>query len=347
MAAMPTMPDPSKQRPEQTFPVLTPEQIARIDKIGKRRRLRRGEILFDQGAEGVPFYVVLDGALEVVRPGQEKEDQIVVHRKGQFTGEISLLTGRRNLARGRVVEDGEAIEVSVKDLRSLVQTDFELSEILMRAFILRRMSLISRGWGDVVLLGSQHSPATLRLQGFLTRNSHPYTCIDVDRDADAEKMLEDFKVRPEELPVLICRGELVLRNPSLGEVADCLGFNAAIDVERLRDVLVVGGGPAGLAAAVYGASEGLDVLVIESHAPGGQAGSSSRIENYLGFPNGISGEALAGRAFSQAEKFGADIAIARSSAKLVCDSRPFAVQLATKEVVRARTLIIASGAQYR
>ena len=196
----------------------------------------------------------------------------------------------------------------------------------MRAFILRRVSLIARGWGDVVLVGSQYSPSTLRLREFLTRNGHPHTYLDVERDADVEATARTLHVGVDDIPVIICRGELVLRNPTFEQVADCLGFNAAIDVGAVRDLLVVGAGPAGLAAAVYGASEGLDVLVLESHAPGGQAGSSSKIENYLGFPTGISGQALAGRAFSQAEKFGANVAIARSAAKLLCEQRPFAVR---------------------
>jgi thioredoxin reductase (NADPH) len=335
------------ERPLQTFPTLTPQQIARIERLGTRRKVKRGELLFDQGSEGVSFYVILSGALEVVRPVKNREDPIVVHGPGQFTGEITLLTGRRSLARGRMIEDGEVIELSGEVLRTLVQTDSELSELLMRAFILRRITLIAQGWGDVLLIGSHHSPGTLRLKEFLIRNGHPYTYLDVESDADAEDILNRFGVRVDEVPVLICRGELVLRNPTFEQVADCLGFNVAIDVGVVRDLLVVGAGPAGLAAAVYGASEGLDVLVLETHAPGGQAGSSSKIENYLGFPTGISGQALAGRAFTQAEKFGADVAIARSAARLHCDRRPFAVELSSGEVVRARSVIIASGVQYR
>jgi thioredoxin reductase (NADPH) len=335
------------ERPAQTFPTLTPEQIARIERHGTRRKVRRGELLFDQGSEGISFYVILSGALEVVRPHKGREEPIVVHRPGQFTGEVNMLTGRRSLARARMLEDGEVLELSGEALRTLVQTDSELSELLMRAFILRRINLIAQGWGDVLLIGSHHSPSTLRLKEFLMRNGHPYAYVDVERDADAEKILHHFGVRVDEIPVVICRGELVLRNPTVEKVADCLGFNVAIDVGAVRDLLVVGAGPAGLAAAVYGASEGLDVLVLETHAPGGQAGSSSKIENYLGFPTGISGQALAGRAFTQAEKFGASIAIARSAARLHCDQRPFAVELSTGEVIHARSIVIASGAQYR
>jgi thioredoxin reductase (NADPH) len=334
-------------RPEATFPTLSADQIERIARYGTRRRVQRGELLFDQGTEHLSFYVIVSGSLEIVRPHKGKEDLIVVHHPGQFTGEVTLLNGRRSLARGRVVEDGEVLELSTEALRTLVQTDFELSELLMRAFILRRVSLIKEGLGDAVVIGSHYSPSTLRLREFLIRNGHPYKYIDVEHDADAEEFLHKLGIGVEEMPVLICRGELVLRNPTFEEVADCLGFNISIDVGVVRDLLVVGAGPAGLAAAVYGASEGLNVLVLETHAPGGQAGSSSKIENYLGFPTGISGQALAGRAFTQAEKFGASVAIARSAAKLKCNKRPFAVELSTGDVVRARAVVIASGAQYR
>jgi thioredoxin reductase (NADPH) len=340
-------PDPFEQRREQMFPKLSEAQIARVERFGSRRKVRRDDMLFDQGSENVPFYVVMRGALAIVRPYKGGEDGVVVHHAGEFSGETNLLTGRRSLVRGLIAEDGEVIEVPPERLHALVQTDFELSDLIMRAFILRRMSLIARGWGDVVMVGSQFSPDTLRLREFLMRNGHPYAYVDVEKDADVETLLERFNVRAQEIPVLICRGTLVLRNPTFAEVADCLGFNAAIDTTVVRDVLIVGGGPAGLAAAVYGASEGLDVLVLETHAPGGQAGSSSKIENYLGFPTGISGQALAGRAFTQAEKFGASIAIARSAARLRCQKRPFAVELSSGDVVHGRTVIIASGAQYR
>jgi thioredoxin reductase (NADPH) len=335
------------ERQAQTFPTLSAEQIARIARHGTKRRTRRGELLYDQGTEAPSFFVVISGALDVVRPHKDKEDPITVLGPGQFTGEVNMVTGRRSLARARVIEEGEVLELDGDALRALVQTDSELSELFMRAFILRRVNLIEQHWGDVVLIGSHNSPSTLRLREFLDRNGHPHAYVDVESDADAEKILHTFGVGVEEVPVLICRGETVLRNPTFEKVADCLGFNVAIDVEAVRDMLVVGAGPAGLAAAVYGASEGLDVLVLETHAPGGQAGSSSKIENYLGFPTGISGKALAGRAFTQAEKFGADVAIARSAAKLRCTERPFSLQLSTGDVVRARSVVIASGAQYR
>jgi thioredoxin reductase (NADPH) len=246
-----------------------------------------------------------------------------------------------------VPEPTELIEIERKDILGLIQTDVQLGEILMRAFILRRVELIAKGVGDVVLAGSAYCQGTLRVKEFLTRNGHPYTFVDLDRDSGVQDLLDHFAVGPQDVPVLICRGTTVLRNPSNSQIADCLGLNDAIDPGRVRDVLVIGAGPAGLAAAVYAASEGLDVLMIEPEAPGGQAGSSSRIENYLGFPTGISGEELAARAVSQAEKFGAEMMIARGARRLSCERRPYKVEIDGGEPVHARTVVIASGARYR
>jgi thioredoxin reductase (NADPH) len=341
------MPDPYEQRREQMFPRLTQSQIERIARHGTRRRMRKGEILIEQGEQGLPFYVIIDGTIEIVRPHDGGEDLITLHDPGEFTGETSLLAGRRSLVRIRAASDGEVLALEPDALRTLVQTDPELSELIMRAFILRRVSLIARGWGDVLLIGSHHSPETLRLRQFLTRNGHPHVYVDLDAEEEVQATLDRFGVTVDDIPVLICRGDLVLKNPTFQEAAECLGLNADIDVAAVRDLLVVGGGPAGLAAAVYGASEGLDVLVLEKHAPGGQAGSSSKIENYLGFPTGITGQALAGRAFTQAQKFGAHIAIATWAAKLRCEKRPFAVELSSGDVVRAHAIVIASGARYR
>jgi thioredoxin reductase (NADPH) len=239
------------------------------------------------------------------------------------------------------------IELDREQLLALVQTDAELSEILMRAFILRRTELIAGGFGDVALIGSTHCAGTLRVKEFLIRNGHPYHYIDLDHDADAQELLDRFHVSTADVPVLIgCDGG-VLRNPSNAQIAERLGFNDAIDQTHVRDVVVVGAGPAGLAAAVYGASEGLDVLVLESNAPGGQAGSSSRIENYLGFPTGISGLELTGRAYAQAQKFGAQVMIARGATKLACERQPYVVHLDDGTRVPARAIVIAAGAEYR
>jgi thioredoxin reductase (NADPH) len=334
-------------RPERVFPTLTTAQIERIASLGRRRAIAAGEVLVEVGQRPVPFFVVLSGEIQVLRPSAGTETLIVTHRAGQFTGEGNMLSGRRALARTRVSEPGEAIELDREQLVGLIQTDAELSDIFMRAFILRRIELIAGGYGDVVLIGSTHCAGTLRVREFLTRNGHPFHYIDLDRDADAQDLLDRFHVTAADVPVLICRGDAVLRNPSNQEIADCLGFNDAIDRTHVRDLVIVGAGPAGLAAAVYGASEGLDVLVLESNLPGGQAGSSSRIENYLGFPTGISGLDLTGRAYAQAQKFGAQVMIAKGASKLACARPLYSVHLEDGGRIDARTLIIASGAQYR
>jgi thioredoxin reductase (NADPH) len=245
-----------------------------------------------------------------------------------------------------VTSDGEFLEMCNHDLRTLVARDAELSEIFMRAFILRRVSLINQGYGNVILLGSRHSAQTLRLREFLTRNGHPHTYVDLDTDSTYQDLLDHFQVTADEVPVVICNNRTVLRKPSIKELARCLGLNAHITASEVRDLVIVGAGPSGLAAAVYGASEGLDVLVIESESPGGQAGSSSKIENYLGFPLGISGNELAGRAAAQAQKFGAKVLIANNVTKLNCENRPYELSVDCGQTIRARTVVIASGAQY-
>jgi len=333
--------------PDRLFPTLTKEQIARIEPYGRRRAIAAGDVLVEVAQRAVPFFVVLSGEIEVLRPAAGIEKRIVAHRAGQFSGEGNMLTGRRSLASVRVTQSGEVIEVDREHLLALIQTDTELSAILMRAFILRRVQLIEGEYGDVVVIGSTHCAGTLRVREFLTRNGHPFHYTDLDRDADAQELLDRFHVSAADIPVLICRGDAVLRNPSNQKIADCLGFNDAIDRTHVRDVVVVGAGPAGLAAAVYGASEGLDVLVLESNMPGGQAGSSSRIENYLGFPTGISGLDLTGRAYAQAQKFGAEVMVAKGAAKLSCAHPHYAVHLDEGGRIDARALIIASGAEYR
>jgi thioredoxin reductase (NADPH) len=343
---VPFAPD-SDARRAQMFPKLSPAQIARVAAFGRERAVRAGEVLFDQGQRDISFFVVVEGAIEVVHPKGDGEALITVHEPGEFTGEIHLLSGRPGLVRGRARGDTRVIEVAPDRLRTLIETDAELSELLMRALILRRTALIARNQGDVVLLGSRHSAGTLRLQEFLSRNAHPYAYVDVEQDPHVQELLDAFHVRVDEVPVVICRGERVLKNPTNEALGECLGFNAGVHCAAVRDVVVVGAGPSGLAAAVYAASEGLDVLVLEAYAPGGQAGSSSKIENYLGFPTGISGGALAGRALVQAEKFGAEVAVARAARALDCQSRPYVVEIEGGGRVRARTVIIATGAQYR
>ncbi|MGA7366287.1 MAG: FAD-dependent oxidoreductase [Candidatus Sulfotelmatobacter sp.] len=331
---------------EQAFPALTPSQIDRIRPFGRIRQTTVGEILFEPGDATARFFVVLSGALEIVQPTLQGERLIVTHQAGSFTGEMTMISGRGALARGRVTIAGEFLELSPEALRTVVARDEELSGIFMRAFILRRVLLISSGSGNVILLGSRHSAKTLHLREFLTRNAHPHTYIDLDTDTGAQELLDRFTVTLDEIPVVICNGETVLRGPSIQELARCLGLNAHITATELRDLVIVGAGPAGLAAAVYGASEGLDVLVIEAESPGGQAGSSSKIENYLGFPTGITGNELAGRAAAQAQKFGAKVLVASSVTKLNCERRPYELSVDCGQTIRARTVVIASGAQY-
>jgi thioredoxin reductase (NADPH) len=257
-----------------------------------------------------------------------------------------MLSDRRSLIRARVTKPGKVIELDHKQMLNLIQTDAELGDILMRAFILRRVELIAAGVGDIVLIGSIHSAGTLRIKEFLMRNGHPYSYIDLERDSDVQKLLDSFRIAASEIPVLICRGQLVLRSPSNQQIADCLGFNESVDQTKVRDLVVIGAGPSGLAAAVYGASEGLDVLLLETSSPGGQAGSSSRIENYLGFPTGISGQDLAGRAYVQAQKFGAEMLIADAK-RLICDRKPYTIEVGRGAGISARTVLIATGVQYR
>jgi thioredoxin reductase (NADPH) len=331
----------------QAFPVLTAAQINRVSSVGKPRHVDKGEILFEPGDTNIPFFVLLSGNMEIVQPDFKGERTVAVHGPGEFTGEMTMISGRHSLVRGRVTEAGEFLEVSGDGLRSLVARDAELSEIFMRSFILRRLQLVSRNQGNVVLLGSRHSANTLRLREFLTRNEHPYTYVDLDVDKSSEELLDRFNVKAEEIPVVVvCNARFVLRNPSMQEVADAIGLNSAVDQSLVRDLVIVGAGPSGLAAAVYAASEGLDVLVIEEASPGGQAGSSSKIENYLGFPTGLSGQELVARAIAQTEKFGAKIMVAHSVARLDCVRRPYKVVLDNGNKIAARSVVIASGAQY-
>ncbi len=344
---MSTWPAPSAlDASTQAFPVLTAAQIGRVRPGGKLRKVEPGEILFQPDDTGVPFFVLLSGGMEIVQPSLTGERLIVKHGPGEFTGEIFMISGQRCFVRGRVTEAGEFIEVSGDGLRSIVARDAELSEIFMRAFILRRLALISQGFGNVVLMGSRHSANTLHLREFLTRNAYPYVYIDLDTDKASQELLDRFEVKMSEIPVLVCNGRTVLRNPTTQQLADCLGLNASIDQSQVRDVIIVGAGPSGLAAAVYAASEGLDALVIEADAPGGQAGSSSKIENYLGFPTGISGQELSSRSIAQAQKFGAKMMIGHSVVRLGCTHRPYEVVLDNDSVIAGRSIIISTGAQY-
>jgi thioredoxin reductase (NADPH) len=346
--AMSSFPPPSAlDANTQIFPDLTPPQIERIRSGSRLRRVESGEILFRPGDTRVPFFVPLTGSMEIVQTGLNGERIITTHRAGSFTGELSLISGQRCLVLGRVTEPGEFLELSSEGLHSLIGRDAELSEIIMRAFILRRLALITNQLGNLILMGSRHSAATLRLREFLGRNGHPYTYVDLDTDKTSQELLDRFSVKLEDVPIVICSVRGALRNPSIQELADCMGLNVSVDNTQVRDLIIVGAGPAGLGAAVYAASEGLDALLIETEAPGGQAGSSSKIENYLGFPTGVSGQELATRALTQAQKFGAKMMVAHSAVKLNCDRRPYKLVLDDGNTLSARAIVIATGAHYK
>jgi thioredoxin reductase (NADPH) len=335
-----------ESRRGQMFPKLTPAQLSRLDSYGQRMRTLDAQVLIESGERYARIVAVISGSIDVVMPGISGETPITQLTEGDFTGEMSALRGSSSYVRIRVHEPGEVISIPVDNLRRLVQTDAELSEIFMRAYILRRMGLRESQHGDVVLIGSRESPHSLRVRQFLERNAVPYTSLDAGSNGDAVALLEQFQVDTSELPIVLCRDK-ILRNPGNEEIAECLGMNPQIDESVVRDLVVIGAGPAGLAAAVYAASEGLRVLVLETMGPGGQAGTSSRIENYLGFPTGISGQALAGRALVQAQKFGAEVVVAGPALRLHAQERPYRIEFSVGRSIRTRTIVIATGAEYR
>jgi thioredoxin reductase (NADPH) len=305
-----------------------------------------GEVLFEAGDRAMPCYVVLSGKLDIVMTRLSGEHVFATHSPGNFSGDMFLISGTGSLARGRVAEAGEFLVVTTDALRSLIAKDAELSDIFMRAFIQRRLALIAEGLGNVIILGSRYSANTLRLREFLTRNGQPHAYVDLDSDTTAQELLDRFNVKIDEIPVVICSGKAVQRNPTTQQLAQCLGLSGTVDESHILDVVIVGAGPAGLAAAVYAASEGLDTVVIEADFPGGQAGSSSKIENYLGFPTGVSGLELTRRGVVQAEKFGAKMMVGQRVVKFKCDQRPYQLALENGDILHARSIIFASGAQY-
>ncbi len=344
------MTNPSVSRPQrdEAFPVLTPAQIARIEPHGRRRKIAAGDVLAEPGEPVTRIWVVVAGRLDVITSTKRPNDDLPRFTAGMFTGERSIMASGRFLGQIYASEGGEVIEVPRDELLTLIRTDSELSDLFLRAFILRRLQLIDRGYGDTVILGSNHCSGMLHILEFLTRNGHPYTIRDLDTDPESQELLDQFHVSSADVPVVICRGTIVLKNPTIQKLADCLGLNPTLDRTQIWDVVIIGAGPAGLGAAVYAASEGLNVVVVEANAPGGQAGTSSKIENYLGFPLGISGQELAGRAYDQAQKFGARVLIAKTAAKLDCSKRPYRVLLGEAEdPLLTRAIILATGVGYR
>jgi len=345
---LPQLPDSIFPKlPDSMFPKLDDAQIARLIPFGQQGDVEAGAVIVNQGDSQHGIFVVLKGSIEVRNVSAGEGPALRVLGPGEFTGEVNVLSGRRTLVRIQAREAGTLLEINRANLRHIMQTDVALGEIFLNAFISRRVFLIANSVGDAVLIGSSHSSDTMRLRGFLTRNGHPHHYLDIETDPTVHAILEQFGISVTDIPVLICRGDQALRNPSNAAAAACFGLNDEIDQGEVCDLIVVGGGPSGLAAAVYGASEGLTVQVLERNAPGGQAGASSRIENYLGFPLGISGQELASRAFIQAEKFGARIAIARSATALKSTRSPYTLELDDGKLIRGRSIILAAGGRYR
>ena len=333
-------------RGDQMFLRFNDVEIERLARFGQRRTYSAGDMLARVGEVGPGLMLILSGRVDVSQPDEAGRRHIVTHERGNFMGELAQLSGRPYLVNEQALTDVEAIAIAPDRLRALLIAEADLGERLMRALILRRVGLIESGAGPVIV-GEETDADVLRLVNFLRRNGHPYQRLDPTGDASAETLIQRFEVTAEELPIVLCPSGKLLRNPTEGQLARCVGLVGPIDGTRLYDVVVVGAGPAGLATAVYAGSEGLSVLAVDCRSFGGQAGASARIENYLGFPTGISGMALMGRAFSQAQKFGVEVAIPDEAVKLECGNDPCHVQLATGERIQARAVVLATGARYR
>ncbi len=343
-------PSIAEQRRDQMFPKLDPLEIERVRRFGEQRCFAKGEVLYEAGRVGPGMIVILSGLVEVTQSDHYGYRTVIVsHEPGEFMGELAQMAGRPSLADAVAKEPVKALIIAPDRLRALLIAEAELGERIMRALILRRMHLLQRG-GGAIIVGHAESGDVLRLGGFLRRNGHPHQLLDPDADPGAKALIERFHVDAGQLPIVLCPGGQLLRNPGDNELARCLGLVGPIDPDRVYDVAVIGAGPAGLAAAVYAASEGLSVLVLDCRAFGGQAGASARIENYLGFPTGITGLALMARAYNQAQKFGAEMAIPDEVSQLVPKDGAtdrFGLRLQNGEQVTARSVVIACGVRYR
>ncbi|GJD51219.1 Ferredoxin--NADP reductase [Methylobacterium crusticola] len=336
------------QREAQTYPRLDPEMVARVARYGAEETIPAGRCLYRRGDRAADFFLVLEGEVETFDEDLRGERRVFArHRPGQFAGETNFLNGRESLVTSQACVDTRVVRVPRPEFRRMLAAEPDVSELVMRAFILRRMGFLRHGHGGVTLLGPSHCAETLRLQRFMTRNGYPHRMLASDLDPGAAEAMADLGLGAGDLPAVIAPGRVVLRDPTTWELADRLGLTEPLDEAAVFDVAVVGAGPAGLAAAVYAASEGLRTIVIEAEAPGGQAGTSSKIENYLGFPTGISGQALAGRGQAQAQKFGAHLAISRAASALHCEEHPYRIALEDGRSVRTRAVVVATGARYR
>jgi len=339
-------------RRAQAFPTLSADEVVRVHRFGVPRRHTDGEFLYQTGKPSPGLFVVLSGKIRVTgRDGHGHDLSVVEHGPGMFSGELGQLSGRRSLVDAVAVGEVQTLLVGPEHLRALLIAEAVLGEKIMRALILRRMGLIETGTGGPLLIGAATSGAVVRLRGFLTRNAVPHLLLDPATDADAQAFVERYAPRSEDLPLAVCPDGSVLRNPTEGVLAKCIGMLDSEEADHVYDVAIVGAGPAGLAAAVYAASEGLSVIVVDARAFGGQAGASARIENYFGFPTGVSGQALAARGFTQAQKFGAKMVIPAEVMRLDCEASdrgdPFVLQLSDRRGIRSRTVVVASGARYR
>ncbi len=338
-------------RNAQAFPILDPMEIERVRRFGTPRHLKAGALLYQTGKPNDGVYLVVSGIIRITaRDAHGHEVQVADYGPGQFTGELGALSSRRAMVDGFALVDVEALQIDAARLHSLLMAEAALGEKFMRAFILRRVALIEMGFGGPVFVGNPSSPDLARLQSFLSRNGIPHLLLDPTNDPDAQAFVERYAPSARDLPLAICPDGTVLRNPSDVELATCIGMTDGEALDKLYDVAIVGAGPAGLAAAVYAASEGLSVAVLDARAFGGQAGASARIENYFGFPTGISGLALTARAYTQAQKFGVRMMIPAEAAGLDCEhanGEPLAVRLADGRALRSHSVVIASGARYR
>jgi len=344
---LPTDPSDPYLREGEIFPKLSSDQIERTRRFGVEEALPGGTMLFRRGERSVDFFVVLEGSVEILDHVCGEVEVVTVHRASQFTGELDLFNDRKILVDGRMGEDGRVLRVRRAEFRKLLLAEPDIGDVVMLAFILRRLAFLKHEQASVTLVASEESPDSLRIERFLRRNGYPVRTLDANDPGKAGALLAELGLAVGDCPVVVCPGDRTLTNPSTVELADCLGLAEEVDPDRVYDVAVVGAGPGGLAAAVYAASEGLSTLVLEVEAPGGQAGTSSKIENYLGFPTGVSGQSLAGRAQLQAQKFGAKIALPRRVVRLGCETWPYRLHLDDGSYATSRSVVIATGAKYR